>query len=152
MMSGMNGSNTRAARIRKRIMAVVASTFGVLALLVGTLGTVVAVHLLVTGSRTTAVVGAVDTSRKNPNYLLEFTLADGTPVQAWTGAVGSSQVGDKVLVLYDPADPVDWVVSPGYETEQTWIPLLVCLVVAGGLFLSGGQPGGGPAALLSLSP
>jgi hypothetical protein len=137
MMCGMSSANTRPARIRKLLMALGAWLLGSFILLVGIAVTVMAIHLDVTGTRTTATILDQRASGRHETYLVSFPLPDGTPLQTWTGAVDGGQSGDTEPVLYDPSDPLDTVASPGYETSQEWVPLLACLVFASGLFMAG---------------
>ncbi|WP_370121163.1 hypothetical protein [Streptacidiphilus sp. MAP12-33] len=133
----MNTTSGRWRRARTRGGAILCWLVGALFAFGGVLGSVLAIHLDATGTRTTAVIVDQRQNGRNEDYLLGFTLPDGTPVDAWTGAIDGGDNGTRVQVLYDPSDPTGTVDSPGHNTTQEWVPLLVAVAAGLGLGWTG---------------
>ena len=97
------------------------------------------IDLLEHGVRTTAKVEDVDHSSKDPQYLLQVVMADGTASDAWmSDASGTPVVGDTIAVAYPPSDPSN--VESIDEVGRWWIDPLILVIAAAGFAWFGVLP------------
>jgi hypothetical protein len=111
------GSYLRGRSLGQWLVGGFIAALGISALVWGTVKTVHAVELRSRGIQTTAVVESVTQQGKNRDYLVEYTLLDGTPYAAW---IGTSE-GDSVTVVYLPDSP--GTIDTPFALSRWWVTL-----------------------------